>query len=326
MPPEIIPPKKRRYPLPYWQAGFFILLILFVGLYVSEISAPKNFPTKTIISVQEGFGLLELSEKLKDDGVIRSPFWFRMAAIALGGERGMQAGAYYLSRPQNSFVIAWRIVHGYHGLATITITIPEGFTIKKIANLFDERFTLFNKNIFLSLAPEGYMFPDTYFMQANASASSTVKLLRDNFIRKIFPLMPDVEESGHSLEEIIIMASIIENEAKDKDDREIVSGILWKRLEKNQLLQVDATLTYITGKTSAELTLDDLKIKSPYNTYLYPGLPPKPISNPGLESIKAALHPKKTDYMYFLTGNDGKMYYAKTFEQHKTNKIKYIGN
>lgn len=305
-------------------AGFIVIVALISAWYGSAAAPPKDFPTGSIITVPEGTGLLELSNDLYHEKVIRSPFWFRVAAIALGGERGMRAGGYNLSAPESVFRMAWRIAEGKHGIPTVKITIPEGFTAKKISSLFGLQFLLFSHKQFESLAPEGYMFPDTYFIQTNATATSTIKLLKDNFIRKIFPMMPDVQRSGHSLDDIITMASIIENEANTKEDREIVSGILWKRLRQNVPLQVDATLTYINGKTSAEMTADDLKANSPYNTYKYPGLPPTPISNPGLESIEAALHPEDTPYMYFLTGDDGKMHYARTFDEHKANKAKYL--
>lgn len=297
-----------------------------MGFYVSAFMAPLGFPTRQIITVREGSGLYELSLKLKEEKVIRSPFWFRTAAIVLRGERGMQAGAYYLGRRQSSFVLAWRIARGKHGLETVRVTVPEGFSAKKISDLFDTRFPLFDKETFLRLAKEGYLFPDTYFIQVNATATSTQQMMRDNFVRKIYPILPDIERSKYSLEDIITMASIIEMEANTKESREIVSGILWKRLEQGIPLQVDASFVYVNGKTTADLTLDDLKIKSPYNTYLYPGLPPTPISNPGLESIVAAIHPTSTPYLYFLTGNDGQMYYAKNFEEHKQNKAKYLNN
>ena len=149
---------------------------------------------------------------------------------------------------------------------------------------------------------EGYLFPDTYFVPVTASASSTVKIMRDNFIRKIFPVMPEVEDSGKELEDIIIVASLIEGEANNQKDREIVSGILWKRLKIGMPLQVDVEK----------------------KTYEFQGLPKSPINNPGLDSIRAALHPTSTPYLYYLTGDDGNMYYSKTFDEHVAKKQKYI--
>jgi UPF0755 protein len=279
--------------------GILILIVLVAGGYSLFVSPPKKFPTGSTVSVESGSGLLQLSRSLEEEGVIRSSFWFRIAAIFFKGERGLQAGDYALNVPENVFRIARRVISGDYQIKRVKLTIPEGFTVKKISSLFNEEFSSFDKRVFENSALEGYLFPDTYFIHVNATATSTIRLLRDNFIRKIFYLMPDIEESGHTLDEIIIMASILESEAKTLEDRKIVSGILWKRLEIGMPLQVDASFVYINGKTTADLTLEDLKINSPYNTYLYKGLPPTPISNPGLESITAAIYPTDTKLSLF---------------------------
>ncbi len=280
---------------------FLLGMVLFVGSVWATVP-PAHFPSGAIIEVPEGISLYALAEKLKEEKVIRSPFWFRTAAIMLGGERDMKAGQYYFARPQNPLVIAWRIFHGKYQIETVKLTIPEGFTVRKISALFDDRFPFFNNTLFEKMAPEGYLFPDTYFIQITATASTTIELLHDNFIRKIFPVMPHVELSGRTLEEIMIMASLLEAEVKTKEDREIASGILWKRLKLGMPLQVDSHMW----------------------TYEFTGLPEIPINNPGLVSIEAAIHPTSTPYLYFLTGKDGNTHYAKTFDEHKINKAKYL--
>lgn len=277
--------------------GVIILILIF-----KPFTPPSSFPSQSIVSVEDGVGLYDLADKLSEDKVIRSPFWFRIVAIILGGERRMKAGEYYMSRPQNVFSIAWRILDGDHDIATVKLTIPEGFTVDKISSLFDERFTLFDNKAFIASAPEGYLFPDTYFIPLSATASSTIKLLRANFDRKIFGTLPSIEVSKHSLEEIIIMASLLEAEANNKTDREMASDILWKRLKLGMPLQVDSEM----------------------GTYEFAGLPESPINNPGLESIDAAIHPTTTPYLYFLTGDDGEMHYSRTFEEHVAKKLKYI--
>lgn len=313
-------PIKKRYIIP------ILFLFSIFGLYIFFVSPPVDFPSRSIITVPSGSGLLKLSAKLKRDGVIRSSSAFRIASILLEGERGMQAGDYYLSKPENVFNIAWRIVHGKREISTLRITIPEGYTAKEISDIFDSRFPRFDQETFLANAREGYLFPDTYFIEVSATASSTKNLLENNFLTRINPLGEEIKASGHTEEEIIVMASIIESEAQTREDREIISGILWKRIGLEMPLQVDASLGYLTGKSSAELTQDDLRIDSPYNTYRNKGLPPKPISNPGLESIRAAIHPTDSDYLYFLTDDEGIMHYAKDFDEHKKNKTKYIGS
>ena len=285
------------------------ILLFFLGIAVvigpaSFLTPPGNFPAGSIINVAEGLGLQTLSLDLEKQNVIRSPFWFRTAAIFLGGERDMKAGQYYFERPQSPFIIAWRIRRGSYGIESMKITVPEGFTVEKISALFDDRFPFFDNSLFKKTAPEGYLFPDTYFMPVTSTATSTMKIMRDNFIRKIFPVMPEIEASGKELEDIIAMASLIEGETNNQIDREIVSGILWKRLKLGMALQVDVEA----------------------KTYEFPGLPEAPINNPGLASIRAAIHPTSTPYLYYLTGKDGKMHYSKTFDEHKANIAKYLSN
>lgn len=200
-------------------------------------------------------------------------------------------------------------------LPQIKITIPEGYTAQDIAEKFSE-FQNFNKNNFLELAQEkeGYLFPDTYMFYSTDTEIAIIKKMADNFLQKAGKVRP----------EIVIMASILEKEANNLKDRKIISGILWKRMEEDMRLQVDATLNYINGKTSAQMTQSDLATSSPYNTYVRYGLPPTPICNPGLDSIQAALEPTETEYWYYLSDSSGKMHYSKTFEEHKANKAVYL--
>ncbi len=280
---------------------FIIGAVLFV-LCLWFTAPPFSFPTDSIVTVPEGAGLYRLSEKLREEKVIYSPFWFRVTAIILGGERNMKAGQYYLSRPQNTFTIVWRVFHGDHNIETVKLTIPEGFTVESISVLFGDRFIFFDHESFKALAPEGYLFPDTYFVPVNATASSTILLFKNNFDRKISNLLEEIYKSNHSLSDIVKMASILESELKLEEDKKIAAGILWKRLKLDMPLQVD----------------------SDPDTYKHLGFPPRPISNPGLESINAAINPTTTSYLYFLTGDDGITRYSKTFDEHVAKKLKYI--
>lgn len=280
---------------------FLIGIVLFVISFFPT-TPPFSFPSGSIVTIPEGVGLYLLAERLREEKVIRSPFWFRMVTIILGGERDMKAGQYLMSGPQNVFFIAWRVFHGDYDIEAVKLTIPEGFTVEKISALFGDKFVFFDHADFVERAPEGYLFPDTYFVPVTATASSTIKLFRDNFTRKTSKIVLEIEPSGRTLEEIIIMASLLEAEAKTKEDREMASDILWKRLKLGMPLQVDAEMS----------------------TYEFIGLPENPINNPGLVSIEAAVHPTTTPYLYFLSGKDGKMHYAKTFDEHKKNIIKYL--
>jgi len=163
---------------------------------------------------------------------------------------------------------------------------------------------------------EGYLFPDTYWIRRGASLEEIVEKMKTNF-----------QEKTKGLEitpEIVIMASLIEKEVKTKEDKELVSGILWKRLEDKMPLQVDATITYITGKRTTKISKEETQIDSPYNTYKYLGLPIGPICNPGLESIMAALYPKDSEFWYYLSSPEGKTYFSKTLEEHNIKKAKYL--
>lgn len=212
----------------------------------------------------------------------------------------------------------------------VKITIPEGYSVKDIAEKF-VGFKNFNKDNFLKIAggKEGYLFPDTYFFTSLETEEEIIKKMESNFKEKAVPILTQgVNNRGSSISSeigsVIIMASILEKEALTLEDKKIVSGILWKRLETGMLLQVDAVFVYIMGKKSSDLTLDDLKIDSPYNTYLYKGLPLAPICNPGIESIEAALNPTASSYWYYLSDKNLNIHFAKNFNEHKLNKAKYL--
>ncbi|MFH1473019.1 MAG: endolytic transglycosylase MltG [bacterium] len=281
---------------------YLSILSLFLVVYIFAANPPRNFPSGTMVSVVEGSGLQELALKLEEDEVIRSPFWFRTVAIILGGERAMQAGQYYLPYPQSTFTLAWRVVRGKYGIENKRVTIPEGYTIEKISKLFDEHFQSFDTQEFLVKAREGYLFPDTYFIPMNATAGDVISIMENNFSRQTAELKSEIDTSGRTLGEIVNMAAIIEKEASGESDRSIISGILWKRLANDIALQVDVAPI----------------------TYERKGLPDEPIANPGILAIKAALHPESSPYLYYLHDKLGNTYYAKTFEEHKINKQKYL--
>ena len=148
--------------------------------------------------------------------------------------------------------------------------------------------------------------------------------MRENFDAKISSLSADINTSGHSISDTVIMASIVEKEARTSTNRKIVAGVLWNRLALGMPLQVDAVFGYIFNRDTYSPSLADLKTESPYNLYLHIGLPPGPIDNPGLDSLLAALHPTKTNYFYYLTDPNGVMHYATTFAEHQANQMKYL--
>jgi UPF0755 protein len=168
------------------------------------------------------------------------------------------------------------------------------------------------------------LWPDTYYLEPTVTPDEVVKKLRATFATKIDPLKSTITASGHSLSEIITMASLVEEEASTDKDRRLIAGILWKRLAAGMPLQVDASLTYALGRSTHDLTVDDLKSDPPYNTYQSTGLPPAPISNPGLAAIKAVLEPTKSAYFYYLADQYGVTHYAETLAEHNENKAMYL--
>jgi UPF0755 protein len=289
---------------------FFSLFFLWQGIFLpKEVSAPEK-----IFVAKKGQGLFEVGENLEKEGLIKSKIFFDFYVLLIGKEKNLQAGKYFLSSSMNIPQIAQKIISG--DIAKIKVTIPEGFTVKEIEEKLGIK--LAGENL------EGYLFPDTYYFPLDITGEEVVRIMRENFEKKIAPYKKEIEKSGKTLQEIIIMASLIEKEVKTKEEKEIVSGILWKRLKNGIPLQVDATITYITGKKTTKIPKEDLKIDSPYNTYKYKGLPPGPICNPGLESILAALYPKDSDYWYYLSTPEGKTLFFKTLEEHNLAKAKYL--
>lgn len=302
------------------------VILLLCAFYFFFFSAPFNFPVGSVVHIEKGASLDQISKLLYKENVIKSPFWFKVIVTIMDGQGGADAGDYFFSKKRGLFNVSTRISNSEYGLTPISITIPEGATSFEIAEILRKNISNFDSEKFLKLAVplEGYLFPDTYFFLPNITPENVIETMKNNFVKKIATIYDEIEKSDKSLEDIITMASIVEEEARNFETRRIVSGILWERIKIDMPLQVDAVFPYILGKNTYELTLNDLSHDSPYNTYKYKGLPFGPISNPGLDSIKATINPTKTDYLYYLSDKRGNMHYAKTFSEHKINKLKYM--
>jgi UPF0755 protein len=294
---------------------FSIIIIFLIFIFWWRIfGAEINNPERIVFSVKKGENFLSIGRNLEREGLIKNRIFFYIYVLLKKEERNFKAGRYLLSPSMNIPQIVEKLTSGY--TEKIKVTIPEGSTLKDIEEKL--KIKLKGENL------EGYLFPDTYYLPVGFTSEEVIKIMKENFEKKIAPYKNEIEKSGKSLQEIIIMASILEKEARSKEDKEIISGILWKRLKAGIPLQVDSTLTYITGKTSKELTVDDLEIPSPYNTYKYKGLPPTPICNPGLESILAALYPKESEYWYYFSTPEGRVIFSKTLLEHNLAKEKYL--
>ena len=243
-----------------------------------------------------------MSLNLKQKQIIRSRASFETLAILLWSEERLIPGDYLFERRLSVFKIAWRVATRNYHLAQIRITIPEGLDLKQIADLLSTKLDNFDREKFLAEASEGYLFPDTYFFFPADNEKDVLNYLTENFRRKIKPLETEISAFVKKESEIITMASLLEREAKKEIDRRYISGILWRRLAENMPLQVDAAM----------------------ETYKTRGLPQKPICNPGLATIEAALRPITSPNLFYLYDKDGNIHYARTFEEHKVNKFKYL--
>ena len=308
------------------RAGVFLaifVLLIFISVIVSP---PANFPRGKVVTVTPGESLQQITEGLSGAQAIRSDFVFRSAVILLGSERKVVAGDYLLPNPQNALSLAWRFAFGQTDIALVKITIPEGWNSKQISTYLTEHLPNLDEVKFLDIATsfEGYLFPDTYFVSPNITPENLVTKMQNNFFQKV-ATVPEIKTFDKPFYDIVIMASILEDEARTTTDRKIIAGILWKRIDNGMPLQVDCTVAYATcGGNLSQLTPSDLKVNSPYNTYLHAGLPPTPIDNPGLDSLTAAVTPTSTPYLYYLSDKNGVMHYATTFAEHQNNVAKYL--
>ncbi len=300
----------------------FLVLFFLISLFL--ISAPYDLPgQRIIINIEKGATLKEVATELKDGRIIRSAFLFDILTRYSGHEKDIKAGKYLFEGRYSLFTIIRRLIDGEYGVSSIKITIPEGSSLKDINRIFTdegfENFEIKDKEL------EGYLFPDTYFFLIDALPQQVVAKMTENLKSKITPdLEKAFAENGRNFHQVLTMASILEKEAAKTEDRKTISGILWKRLDKKMLLQVDAAFLYFIDKNTFQLTDDDLKTDSPYNTYRYLGLPPTPITNPGLDAILAAIFSEKSPYWYYLSDKDSNVYYSVDYDSHLVKKQKYL--
>lgn len=331
-----------------------IIIILIIGaisalFYVKQgINKPRNAGDAHTMTfeVKQGQGVKNIGDNLEKDGIITKSDFFKIYLWETKAGSKLQAGTYQISPSMTIPQIVGIFTHGEAGLksneARVVITegssnqdildkMKEAGVISSDANFKDIKIDA-SKYDFLADKPddadlEGYLFPDTYnFFKGSSLEDVTAKML-ENFGGKLTPQMrQDIVKQNKSLYEILTLASIVEKESPDKADMPTIAGVFYNRLEAGMPLQSDATINYLTKAGNPTPTSEDLEIDSPYNTYKNKGLPPSPICNPGIEAIKAATYPAKTDYMYFLMTQDGnkRTIFSKTYEEHLQNKAKYL--
>lgn len=323
-------------------AGLFSLGYFINTLY-SPASASDDLMT---VDIPAGTGVNEISRGLYDAGVIKSKWTFEVYLWLRRWESSIKAGQYEVPQNINIRELSEVLVRGDGGQPERVITVIEGWTLNDIRDYlvkegvvtaieFDEGLERVANHSGISILAdkpasatlEGYLFPDSYRIFEDATAEEIIRKMVNNMDAKFTPEMRnEVKASGRTVYDVIKMASILEREIRYVDDLPIAADVFYKRLEIGQMLQSDATLNYVLppGQRKPSLTLTDLEIDSPYNSYKYAGLPPSPIGNPGLNAIRAAVYPDENEFFYFLTTPAGQTIFSKTFEEHVENKNKYL--
>lgn len=342
----------------------FVLLIIiafiFLLSYRRGINKPVSNNTDEIVFViEKGESINQIVGHLDELGLIRSENHFSIYSRLHNKSTKFQAGKYILSQSYSTKEIIKMMTIGNTIGNEKEIKVLEGWTTNDIAQYFETN-GLFQREEFFELVGfprvdyrkemsmldpkdysdeysflrdkpeyygmEGYLFPDTYRIFNDATLEDIVEKMLDNFDTKLTSEMrEDIEEQGKTIYDIITIASIIEKEVREDSDKKIVSGILYKRLTIGMKLQIDSTINYITGNNDPSVTIKDTNIDSEYNTYKYYGLPIGPISNPGIESIKAAIYPTSSEYLFYLNRQDtGETIFSRTYLEHLDNKNKYL--
>lgn len=327
---------------------------LFFSYVLFAIQVPRARSAESVsFKIVRGEGLRVIARNLEQRRLIRSPLAFEIYAWWKRYAGALQSGVYILSPSMPAARIAYLVHEGK--AREVKVVIPEGFTLKDIEQRLEEAGVLVSQHfsdgspadfsgryIFLEGAEsfEGYLFPDTYHFFLEEDAGRIREAFLENFGRKAEGIFSEAArerlknytQSFVRSHDVIVMASLVEKEIIDYEDRRIVSGILWKRLRAEMPLQVDATISYAkcAGKilrcADRKVTRSDLAFESPYNTYLNSGLPPGPISNPGVESLSAAADPLGSDYWYYLSDpKTGKTIFSVTLEEHNTARARYLG-
>lgn len=335
--------------LSHFLAQLVILVAVIGFLYVSinlykELNSSNRRAGKVIVEVKKGDTLYELSLLLEKEKVIPSAALFRLAAEKEGIDRSLLPGKYVFYRGSDNKTVIETIKRGPL-TRYVKVTIPEGWTSKQMAKrfsslvgisedeflskvsegkqIFENRFSFLKENSGKSL--EGYLFPKTYIVKEGSSEEEIISMLLSQFQKEIETIdFRKARSMGYNLHQIIIVASLIERETKIPDERPIVASVIYNRLKRGMKLQIDATVQFALGKQKPLLTHEDLKVNSRYNTYLYPGLPPGPICNPGRDSIQAAAKPADTNYLYYvLVSKDGRHEFTSNYKEFLKAKRKY---
>jgi len=322
---------------------FYLKDIAIIGIcsliliFIFEISIPSLKEGKVMAIIPSNTGSKEIAHLLSQRKVIKNESLFILISRIFGWEKDLKAGRYEFTFSDNMVNVLDKLKKGQ--VSICRLTIPEGLPWWEIANLLSQE-EIIKKEDFIRLIKkpqvfkekisfplpedslEGYLYPDTYYFTGRETSQEVIKKFLSRFEEEVISLY-EKGKSEFSLKEIVILASIIEKEAQVSSEKPIISAVFYNRLQMGMKLQADPTVKYALGSFQEKLTYNDLKISSSYNTYLYYGFPPTPVSNPGKESIYAALHPAPVDYLYFVAKGNGTHKFSRTYEEHLKAIYKY---
>lgn len=306
-----------------------ILATIFTGLYwyTANLNKPaQDFPVGKPITIERGMNVRDIAEVLEQDGVVKSATLLYYSLVFFYEPTDIKASTYLFNESLTTFAVAERLTKGDFDTDLIRFTHFEGERVTQLASRASTVLKNFDSLNFIEKATdlEGKLFPDTYFIPVDYTDEELLTLMLDTFTEKTADLKVEIENHPLSLEDILVLASIIEREANSVESKRLVSSVLQNRLAIDMPLQADASIEYVLNKTLVELTPEDLRIDSPYNTYLNLGLPPTPIGNPGLDAIMAVLEPAESEYYYYITDEEGEFHYSKTYSEHLVNIERYL--
>ena len=321
-------PVKKRWALKIFSLLVFLLLgALLAGATVFFLNQPpKDTAYPSVVTIESGMGVRAITDTLETSRIVRSSTLLYVAIVLLYEPRDIKASTYVFEHPLTALEVAKRLATGDFDSDLLRFTHVEGERATEIAKHASLTLQNFDAAAFLKRAIplEGKLYPETYFIPQDYTADELIDLMLVTYEKETAELQPLMQ--GHALtqNEILVLASILEREANSVVSMKIVSGILQGRLAAGMPLQADASIEYILNKPLKELTPEDLKIDSPYNTYLNRGLPPTPIGNPGQNAIRAALEPTASEYVYYITDDSGEFHYARTYDEHLDNIELYL--
>ena len=317
--------------LGYSIAGVLAVVILIIGII---FFLPNTFePSPKFITVSKGQSFSSLADSLEEKGIISNSFTFKLAGRILGVTHKMRVGKYSFVSGVSNLTILSDIEGGLSAIS-FGITLREGVRTRVFARILKRHVGIdsarfmqyYGDTSLIGIYPhhaaslEGYLMPDTYSFFWQDDEREIVQRMITEF-REFFvdSLQQRMKQMGYDLNDVVTMASIVEGEAVYDDERPIIAGVYYNRLKRRMRLQADPTVWFVVSDTSLRLTKNSMKVESPYNTYLYYGLPPGPINNPGRQSILAALYPAKHNFIYFVADNNGRHRFARNYEEHRQN-------